>query len=206
MLFHTNLLALLLVASHSSTFVDAHACLTSPPSRQWYSYTDGKAPWQGDEAIGYPVRRYGPYGYQAGGYTYGPCGRKRAGDDVNDFTNNYVDAFGGPVPFTPQAEYVQGQVIEIEVTTTANHQGYFEFFVCSSSSTTDIDNPTQECFDEHPLTFVRDLTNGATVQAEYPTRGYMVRMQYMMKCCASNCHVAACQNILTHTQKINYFS
>lgn len=169
MIFAAQYLSLLLTALLLPTEVQGHACLTEPRSRQWYAFQDGGRQFWGDSAIGLPEQKSGPFGYQAGGYDYGPCGRKRANDLSSDYTTNYVDAFGGEVNWVSQAIYDEGQVIDIEVTVTANHKGHFEFYLC-----TDVDNPTQECFDENPLEFVSDEYNGGTVDPDYPFRGYMV--------------------------------
>lgn len=169
MIFDTKHFSLLLATLLLPTEIQGHACLSEPRSRQWYAYQDGGRAWQGESVRGLPKKDYGPFGFQAGGYDYGPCGRKRADTPQDDYTTNYRDAFDGPVQWVSQAVYDEGQVIDIEVTVTANHKGHFEFYLC-----TDVDNPTQECFDQNPLEFVSDEYNGATIDPDYPNRGYMV--------------------------------
>lgn len=44
-----------------------------------------------------------------------------------------------------QEEYVQGQVIDVELALIFNHGGHFEFFLCDQR------NGDQDCFDRHPL-------------------------------------------------------
>jgi len=166
------------------TAVSGHACLIHPPSRQWYAHTEGKsAGQQENERLGVPKPEYNQYGYQAGGYTWGPCGMLRAGDTEKDYTNNYVDAFGNDVPWKTQATYEENGLIEIETHITANHRGHYEFRVCMN-----VHNPTQECFDKNLLTFVEDVYEGeeAVHDPNYPERGYTnpnaeyVKHKYML--------------------------
>ncbi|CAF0918643.1 unnamed protein product [Adineta ricciae] len=49
--------------------------------------------------------------------------------------------------------YAQGQQIEVKVKLSANHQGYFEFRLCSVDNNPDAD-ATQECLDNHLLTVI----------------------------------------------------
>lgn len=95
----------------------------------------------------------------------------RADRPDKDYTNNYVDAFGNDVPWHTQATYEENGLIEIETKITANHGGHYEFRVC-----TNVDNPTQECFDENLLTFVEDVYEGTEIPFDptYPERGYTV--------------------------------
>ena len=151
--------------------VTSHAVLTVPKSRQYYAHTEGKAQWQQrDGALGVPAPESNQNGFQAGGYIWGPCGMLRANRYDKDYTNNYVDAFGDPVPWKSQATYTEGGIVEIEVAVSANHKGHFEFRVC-----TDYENPTQECFDQNKLVFAADRGESVTVHDPvYPERGYIV--------------------------------
>ena len=172
-------LAISLLASTSllATTTYAHSTLLEPRSRQTYAYQDGSPRFRLAESDrGIPLKEYAPFGFQAGGYDYGACGRRRVDDLEDDYTFNYVDPFGDKADWVSQATYQEGQIIDIMTLTLpdANHQGYFEFFVCVD----DVDNPVQECFDENPLTFINDEYYGATPQPGYPTRGYMVRFRF----------------------------
>ncbi|UJR32265.1 hypothetical protein I4U23_019730 [Adineta vaga] len=60
--------------------------------------------------------------------------------------------------------YAQGQQIDVKIKLSANHQGYFEFRLCSLDSTPNAD-ATQECLDNYLLTILdsnstkyRDIT------------------------------------------------
>jgi Lytic polysaccharide mono-oxygenase, cellulose-degrading len=70
----------------------------------------------------------------------------------------------------PQAQYVQGQEINVEVVLTAHHKGHFEFFACPISSG---GVATEACFKQYPLTFVSDPLYGAPRDSRYPTRAYI---------------------------------
>jgi hypothetical protein len=72
------------------------------------------------------------------------------------------------MPWISQATYTEGQEIVIEVVITANHAGHFDVFVCP-----DGDTSTQECFLDHPLTFVEDMLHGGPVDDHYPSRAYI---------------------------------
>ena len=149
--------------------VDGHATLLVPRSGNTYAFQVGQRPGDPNAIPGLPRVDYDPYGYQAGGYDFGACGERNAGSS-DDYTDNYVDAYGNPADWFSQATYFEGQVIETVVDSQANHEGYFEFYVCP-----DVTNPTQECFDLYPLDFVADVYYGAPIQPEYPNRGYQVR-------------------------------
>lgn len=77
----------------------------------------------------------------------------------------------GTMPANPQATYVQGQMVNVEVVLSAHHRGHFIFKACLVSSTSEA--PTQACFDEHPLTFVRDELYGAPKDDKFPYRAYV---------------------------------
>ena len=77
----------------------------------------------------------------------------------------------GSMPPNQQATYTEGQTIDVEVTLSAHHRGHFIFKGCAVSSTSQA--PTQECFDEYPLTFVRDELYGAPKDENFPHRAYV---------------------------------
>merc|ERR1712106_157067 len=83
-------------------------------------------------------------------------------------TNNYdewVDISNNPIPWNSQATYTEGEIITIGSFLSTNHKGHQDVFICAD------DNPTQECFEEHPLEFIEDLTSGAPKDPNYPNRG-----------------------------------
>jgi hypothetical protein len=67
-----------------------------------------------------------------------------------------------------QASYIEGQVITVEVFLSAHHKGHMVFSACPGSE--DGEAPTQECFDQHRLKFVKDEFYGAPVDANFPHR------------------------------------
>lgn len=75
------------------------------------------------------------------------------------------------MPTKIQDTYNQGQDVVLDVMLTAHHKGHFVFSACPISSAGDI--PSQECFDQHKLTFVEDLLHGANYDTNYPERAYI---------------------------------
>lgn len=71
---------------------------------------------------------------------------------------------------SPQAKYVQGQVIEVDVILTAHHRGHFEFSVCPIPIG---GVASGDCFAQYPLEFVSDPLYGAPKDSEYPNRAYI---------------------------------
>ena len=45
--------------------------------------------------------------------------------------------------------YSMGQTIDVDIDISANHWGYFELNICPVDGKNK--DPTQECFDQHPL-------------------------------------------------------
>lgn len=60
--------------------------------------------------------------------------------------------------------------MSIELTT--NHAGHAEIRACPLPDNETTPLATQDCFDAHPLTFVRDVCWGGPVDEIYPVRGY----------------------------------
>jgi hypothetical protein len=75
------------------------------------------------------------------------------------------------MPFVSQATYFDGDVISIETEITAYHKGHFEFKICPLESPLGV--ASQECLDQHRLTFVEDVLYGAGKDTSYPYRVYL---------------------------------
>ena len=109
---------------------------------------------------------YSPHCLNIGG-TEARCGK--VGDHNYDYPPNAIGE--GVLSPAIQACYGEAAVIDIESVLTAHHKGHFEVRACPISSTTD--SPMQECFDDHPLTFVSDELYGAPPDPLYPERAYI---------------------------------
>ena len=147
------------------TTVEAHGTMVLPRSRQTYAAEFGLRPGEDGGATA-PFKEYSPYGMQAGGETYGACGRKDP--DSRDYTFGWVSNDGNPMPFISQGTYAAGGTIMVESILTANHRGHFVMGLCA-----DVANPTQACFDSNQLEFVEDPLYGAPKDVNYPERGYI---------------------------------
>jgi len=75
------------------------------------------------------------------------------------------------MPHNPQGIYSEGSEIVTETILTAHHKGHHFFKACPMTSHDDV--PTQACFDQHPLDFVRDELYGAVPDSNYPERAYI---------------------------------
>ena len=169
--------SLLLVAAASFlpvVVVDAHGALTLPASRNWRAsnQVEGKADWNCE--AGAPLIDWNWHSLNenedelGSGVESSVCGITQRGSGTILDYENPKDCSGGALEFQPQATYVPGQEIDIEVVLTAHHEGYFEFFICGDTS-----SPSTECFDEYPLEFVRDPLYGAPKDPNYPSRAYV---------------------------------
>jgi len=74
------------------------------------------------------------------------------------------------MPTKIQATYTQGQEIVLDIVLTAHHKGHFVFSGCPISTG---EVPTQDCFDQHKLTFVEDLLHDGNYDPNYPERAYL---------------------------------
>jgi Lytic polysaccharide mono-oxygenase, cellulose-degrading len=81
-----------------------------------------------------------------------------------------LNVFGQPMPPAPQARFLQGQEIELDVLLTAHHKGHFEFSACPI---TPGEVATEACFKRYPLTFVSDPLYNAPKDVNYPNRAYI---------------------------------
>jgi hypothetical protein len=75
----------------------------------------------------------------------------------------------------PQAQYSQGQVIEVDVVLTAHHMGHFEFSACPIETG---GVATASCLEKYPLEFVSDPLYGAPKDTNYPYRAYIAPPAY----------------------------
>jgi hypothetical protein len=90
------------------------------------------------------------------------------GVSTNYDYDDWIDSQGNPMPWISQATYASGDVIHVASTLTMHHGGHLEVKGCPAGRDT-----TQECFDDHVLTFVRDLVYGMPADSAYPERGYL---------------------------------
>ena len=72
---------------------------------------------------------------------------------------------------TPVETYVEGEAIDIEISVSTHHHGWFEFKICDNSDGGPI---TQSCLNEHVL--VRDPSDPSIspIDQKYPSRYYMI--------------------------------
>lgn len=82
--------------------------------------------------------------------------------------DDWNDSQGNPMEWASQGIYEDGDLFTVESVLTTNHAGHVEIFLCS-----DTDNPTQECFDNHPATLIEDVAHGGPVDSDYPERAYI---------------------------------
>lgn len=83
-----------------------------------------------------------------------------------------ANAVGGIMPTVIQECYAPGSIIDVESQITAHHMGHFEMRACPI---THGQIPTQECFNENPLTFISDEKFGAVPDVNFPERAYIPR-------------------------------
>ena len=79
------------------------------------------------------------------------------------------------LPMSPniQAEYNEGDVIEVEVLLTTHHKGHMEFSVCPIENSVPMEVPTERCFANNMLEFVSDELYDAPFDPNYPERAYI---------------------------------
>mmetsp|Transcript_5231 Transcript_5231/g.9608 ORF Transcript_5231/g.9608 Transcript_5231/m.9608 type:complete len:307 (+) Transcript_5231:1-921(+) len=157
----------LCIASWLVKQADSHGYLSSPRSRNllaseetvWWPQTEND-----------PEPETCPHCLNRGG-SLARCGL--VGDDTSAIRNydQPKNALGDPMPTRIQANYTQGQEVVLDVTLTAHHKGHFVFSACPINSPNEI--PTQDCFDQNKLTFVKDLLHDANYDPNYPERAYI---------------------------------
>lgn len=91
-----------------------------------------------------------------------------SGDHNYDYPPNALGV--GIVPPNVQECYEEGSTIDIVSVLTAHHKGHFEVKACPIAPG---EVASQACFDEHPLTFEKDMLYGGVKQNEYPGRAYI---------------------------------
>ncbi|KAL7537882.1 hypothetical protein ACHAXR_010650 [Thalassiosira sp. AJA248-18] len=74
------------------------------------------------------------------------------------------------MPINVQMVYNQEDEITVEVSLISSNGGHFQFSLCPLEWG---EIPTQECFDDHPLEFVKDNYYGAYEDPNYPERIYI---------------------------------
>jgi hypothetical protein len=144
-------LALLPLVAH----VRGHGYQSSPRSRNWYAAEEGI---EGNQP-GVPRREYCPHCLNTNN---GVCGVST----IYDY-DDWTDSQGNPMPWISQATYDSGDVINVASTLRTHHNGHMELKGCPAGRAS-----TQECFDDHVLTFVRDLLFDMPADPAYPERGY----------------------------------
>jgi len=83
--------------------------------------------------------------------------------------DNFLDSEGNPMPWLTEATYEEGQVIQIKSHLHTHHYGHCEVKACAN-----VQNPTQDCFDANPLTYVYDpgFAYGAPADPLHPEYGH----------------------------------
>ncbi|CAN0370386.1 unnamed protein product, partial [Ectocarpus fasciculatus] len=71
----------------------------------------------------------------------------------------------------PLATYRSGQELEFVIVMNAHHWGHLEFFICNADNDPD-GIPTQECFNEYPLTRAEGDDYNSPVDPNFPGRYY----------------------------------
>lgn len=149
--------ALCFASSSILTGVDSHAWMPIPVSRNQYAVSEGD--WGAPKA-GKPRKETTPQGLNSNTNVCGSQG-----------SNNYdawLDSEGNPMPWISQANYDEGAEIRVDVNITAHHFGHFTVSACPRGR-----QSTQDCFDDNPLEFVRDLKTGMPKDEDHPHRAML---------------------------------
>ena len=78
-----------------------------------------------------------------------------------------------------------GQTIDVDIDISANHWGSFELNICPVSDRGE--DPSQECFDKHPLVLTSDPdTHRFTVPLDSPK---ITRFKYQVRICFFLAHI-----------------
>jgi chitinase len=176
----TSIKQTLVALALSIGYTDGHAFMTSPPSRQLVNDVAIDPKTSGPD--GYSTVLYGGKrdGYawrladedlaslnaQLGG---GDAAKAKAqghglcGDDgPRGLFTTGAGFEGGAFDTAPQVTYAVGSTIDIDVTVTAHHLGWFEFRLCDDAS-----RLSQECLNEHVLQFDADYTAAQYSASDY---------------------------------------
>ena len=138
--------------------VNGHGYLKSPRSRNYVANRDGK--WWGGTAND-PMIEDCPHCLNQGGICGTTGGRNY---------NTPLNTFGDPMSVNMQANFQQGQEIDLSTVITAHHKGHIEYKACAIQPG---EVPTQDCFDAHPLEFVEDKLHNFPKDTNYPERAYI---------------------------------
>lgn len=155
--------SLFYLALNISLLIDAtraHGYLASPRSRNFVAREDGI----NRNKPGVPGIPYVEYCHTCLTRNAGVCGLSIHDHNYDD----WLDSAGSPMPWVSQATYKQGSIVQINSFIKAHHYGHIEVSACPEGRLS-----TQECFDQHRLTFVRDLSHGMPFDPKHPERGYL---------------------------------
>lgn len=138
----------------------AHGYLASPRSRNFVANQDGLY----EKREGVPEVPYVEYCHACLTRNAGVCGLSIHNRNYDD----WLDSVGSPMPWISQATYEQGGIIRINTIIKAHHWGHIEMSACPEGRAS-----TQDCFDQHRLTFVQDVAHGMPSDPKHPERGYL---------------------------------
>lgn len=155
-----SLVHLILCCSFLMVAVRAHGFLASPRSRNFVAREDGI----NRNKASIPGIPYVEYCHSCLTRNTGVCGLSIHDHNYDD----WLDSAGSPMPWIPQATYEEGSIIQIHTTIKAHHWGHIEMSACPDGRLS-----TQDCFDQHRLTFVRDLSHDMPFDPKHPERGYL---------------------------------
>ncbi len=138
----------------------AHGYLASPRSRNFVAHQDGL----GEKKAPVPGVPYVEYCHACLTRNAGVCGLSIHDHNYDD----WLDSTGSPMPWNSQATYEQGGIVRINTIIKAHHLGHIEVSACPDGRAS-----TQECFDQHRLTFIQDIAHGMPADPKHPERGYL---------------------------------
>lgn len=143
------------------TLTEGHGHLTSPRSRNYEASQDGS--WS-RAPPGVPRKENCPH-----------CLNTKRSNEVCGTSSSsrynyddWRDTRGNPIPWKPEATYVEGSEIIIESYISTNHAGHIDVFLCPDGA-----RSTQNCFLSNPATMVQDLMDGGPNDPAWPGRGYL---------------------------------
>lgn len=162
----TPLTLALALLSGSPRRAAGHGHLLTPRSRNWYAYEVGRDD-PTNAPPGVPPREYCSHclNQKLAAET---CGRGSA--QPYDAGTGWRDIYQNAIPWNAQEAYVEGQELLVTSELTTNHAGHMELFACPLDG--GAVQASQECFDAHPLSFVRDVCSNGPADDVYPVRGY----------------------------------
>jgi len=141
-----------------------HGYMLQPPSRNYWSNLNGKD--YGLES-GVPIPR--EYCFHCLNTNTGVCGTSEQGVNYDE----WVDSLNQPMPWITSETYQVGDIITVGMELKSHHLGHMELRGCP---VTGDDNgrstATQDCFDEHVLEFVEDISYQMPKDEDHPERGY----------------------------------